>query len=1004
MIRRKWLSVCIALVLCLLLLPATALAAGEATTVYVGGKTLTGSADSPAYATTDATTGTVTTNGATAENYNIKWDGSTLTLRNATIEQAKEYGNSHESMAIYLASGNMNLALVGENTVDALGGGSAASCGINLGSGSLSISGEDGASLTVYGGPTEHGNSCGIYANGTITIDSGTVTATGESASAASYGIYARGAITINGGDVTATAGDAGGNSYGIHTAASSTSITVNGGTVTATSGEAEGDSCGIFAESQTGASDGSSVTIKSGTVTATAGDAVGGGWYSCGIRAEGTITVKDGTVNVKGGNAAGTGNQKYSSGLFANVNITVNDGTVIATGGEATGTVTQRYSTGLYAYRDITINSGTVTATAGNAVGTGTYSYSFGLCAKDNIIINSGTVTATAGNAGSGTNNYSSGFFAYDNLTISGGDVTGIGGTGEMSWGIACNDILTITGSTVVGKGGPLAGANIQYSGGINGMGEVKISGGTVTGTGGDTEAGDSFGICTGDTTSYNVVTVSIKNATVTATGGTAKNGDSSGISATNTKAYVKVTIEDATVTATGGSAGTGSYGIRAETTNAGKSADVTINGHSVVRLNTTGDHAETIHGTTVNRNSGIVFENGEGTVYGTVTLQEDLTVAAGETLTIPEDATLTIPDGTTLTNSGTITNKGTITNNGILTIAQGGTLTGEVTGNPVVYTVTVQTDGKGSASASATTAAAGTTVTLTAKPDSGYRLARWEVVEGDVTITGNRFIMPAENVTVRAVFSPVVNIPDTHEIELIVGEGGEAKLSLTNASEGSTITVTATPDEGFELDYITVDGERIDGTTFTMPEHDVTVRVYFTDGSATLPFTDVSTGAWYLDAVSYVYANGLMDGTSDTTFEPDANMTRAMVWAILARVDGETVTGANWTETAREWAMANDVSDGENASGYVTREQLAAMLWRYAGGKGYDVSIGEDTNILSYADFADLSEYAIPAMQWACGAGIITGVTDATLVPHGTATRAQCAAMLMRFLEANS
>ena len=250
---------------------------------------------------------------------------------------------------------------------------------------------------------------------------------------------------------------------------------------------------------------------------------------------------------------------------------------------------------------------------------------------------------------------------------------------------------------------------------------------------------------------------------------------------------------------------------------------------------------------------------------------------------------------------------------------------------------------------------------------------------------------------------FSPVVNIPDTHEIELIVGEGGEAKLSLTNASAGSTITVTATPDEGFELDYITVDGERIDGTTFTMPEHDVTVRVYFTDGAA-LPFTDVSAGAWYYDAVSYVYVGGLMDGVSDTLFDPDGTMTRAMVWAILARVDGETVTGTNWADTAREWAMANGVSDGENASGYVTREQLAAMLWRYAVYKGYDVSIGEDTNILSYADFADLSEYAIPAMQWACGAGIITGVTDSTLVRQGTATRAQCAAMLMRFVEANS
>ena len=120
--------------------------------------------------------------------------------------------------------------------------------------------------------------------------------------------------------------------------------------------------------------------------------------------------------------------------------------------------------------------------------------------------------------------------------------------------------------------------------------MGEVKISGGTVTGTGRDTEAGDSFGICTGDTTSYNVVTVSIKNATVTATGGTATNGKSSGISATNTIADVEVTIEDAAVTATGGSAGTGSYGILADD----DASTVTIKGNSVVRADMTGTEGD--------------------------------------------------------------------------------------------------------------------------------------------------------------------------------------------------------------------------------------------------------------------------------------------------------------------------------------------------------------------------------------------------------------------------
>ena len=820
MIRRKWLSLCIALVLCLLLLPTAALAVDATVygTIEVGGVALTNSESTPTvYAITNADTGVVTIEGANAENYNIMWDGSTLTLKNATIKEAEEYGNSRESMAVYRASGDLAIELVGENTVDALGGGNAASCGINLGKGSLTISGEDDASLTVYGGPTEHGNSCGIYASGAITINSGTVNATGESAGGSSFGIHA-----YNG------------------------TITINGGTVKATSGEAQGDSCGIFAEDSSFNYQ-NSVTIHGGTVTATAGDAVGTGWYSCGIRVEGPITITGGTVNATG---------KSSKDMS---------------------------SYGIYAVRAVTISGGTVTATGGTAAG------------------------------------------------------------GESS------GIYAVTSPR---------------------FGELKVL---------------------------------IQDATVTATGMACTSGISSGIFAESNGADIQIAIENSTVTATGGSAAKGSYGILAETT--GTAVDVTINGNSVVRANMTGTKGvdgEPISGKTVNKENSIVFENGVGTVHGSIELQEDLTVDADESLTIPQGAALTIPSGVTVNNSGVITNEGTITNNGILTIAQGGTLTGEVTGNPVVYTVTVQTDGKGSASASATTAAAGTTVTLTAKPDSGYRLARWEVVEGDVTISGNRFIMPAENVTVRAVFSPVVNIPDTHEIELIVGEGGEAKLSLTNASAGSTITVTATPDEGFELDYITVDGERIDGTTFTMPDSDVTVRVYFTNGSVDMPFVDVNSGDWFYEYVEYVYANGLMDGTSDTTFEPDANMTRAMVWAILARVDGETVTGANWADTAREWAMANGVSDGENASGYVTREQLATMLYRYAVYKGYDVSIGESTNILSYADFADLSEYAIPAMQWACGAGVITGVTDATLVPQGEATRAQCAAMLMRFVEA--
>ena len=255
---------------------------------------------------------------------------------------------------------------------------------------------------------------------------------------------------------------------------------------------------------------------------------------------------------------------------------------------------------------------------------------------------------------------------------------------------------------------------------------------------------------------------------------------------------------------------------------------------------------------------------------------------------------------------------------------------------------------------------------------------------------------------------YVPPVNIPDTYDIDLIVGEGGEAKTNLSNASAGTTITVTATPDNGYELAYITVDGERISGTSFTMPEHDVTVRVYFTNGG--FPFTDVAPGAWYYDAVSYVYANGLMDGTSATTFEPNGTMTRAMLVTILWRMEGEPVVnylmpftdvdGGAWYAEAVRWASSEGIVEGVSDTSFapnaeITREQLAAILWRYAG------EPATAANLAGYADGASVSAYAVDAMRWCVEHGIITGTTAATLEPQGTATRAQAAAMLMRFAE---
>ena len=166
--------------------------------------------------------------------------------------------------------------------------------------------------------------------------------------------------------------------------------------------------------------------------------------------------------------------------------------------------------------------------------------------------------------------------------------------------------------------------------------------------------------------------------------------------------------------------------------------------------------------------------------------------------------------------------------------------------------------------------------------------------------------------------------------------------------------------------------------------------------------PFYDVPTSAWYYTAVKYVYDNKLMDGVDTYTFAPNDTLTRAMVWTIIARMSGVDTTGGNtWYAKAQEWVVVNGISDGENPTAAITRQELVTMLYRYAQIKGYDVSVGEDTNILSYVDATSISEYAMSAFQWACGSGLTEGDENGALTPLATATRAQAAAMIMRFCE---
>lgn len=164
-------------------------------------------------------------------------------------------------------------------------------------------------------------------------------------------------------------------------------------------------------------------------------------------------------------------------------------------------------------------------------------------------------------------------------------------------------------------------------------------------------------------------------------------------------------------------------------------------------------------------------------------------------------------------------------------------------------------------------------------------------------------------------------------------------------------------------------------------------------------LPFTDVVSGSWYYDGVKYACDNGLMNGTGANAFNPNADTTRSMIVTILARMEGvNTSGGATWYTAGRAWAMENGISDGTNMEGKITREQLAAMLYRYAKMKGYDVSAS--ASLSGYTDASSVSGWAKEAMQWAVGSGLIQGSGNA-LTPQANASRAQIATILMRFAQ---
>lgn len=251
------------------------------------------------------------------------------------------------------------------------------------------------------------------------------------------------------------------------------------------------------------------------------------------------------------------------------------------------------------------------------------------------------------------------------------------------------------------------------------------------------------------------------------------------------------------------------------------------------------------------------------------------------------------------------------------------------------------------------------------------------------------------------------------TYKVTTSAVNNGGVNASPSNAEKGATITITLSPNKGYKLDKLTVtdgSGKSVSTVkksdtvyTFTMPASAVTVGVSYAKADETpskTTFNDVSANDWFASAVDYVTGKGMMNGTAANTFSPKANTTRGMLMTVLARHAGEDTTGGSvWYEKGMNWAKANGVSDGTNPQVNITREQLAAMLYRYAQNKKYDVSGAKSLD--GYTDAQSVSSYAVPALQWANAAGVVTGKSGSKLDPKGYATRAEVAAMLMRFCE---
>ena len=856
MMRKKIVSLCMALALCLSLLPATALAAenDRPYSLYVGNTDVakTEYSDNAAYWTSSdgGTNWTSQLDEPTADSY-IHYDGNgTLTLHNVNISRSNENGIYAEAMSGSAVS--LTIKLEGTNTVS---GWSGIFVHTVYGAASLSISGT--GSLTAEG--TGGGSFSGIQVQSNdgkaeLTINNVDVTATNNVA----QGIILRSggsstaSLTVNGGELTASGSDAGikyvfGSSG---TGDGTPTVTVSGNAIVRANG---------------GISDDSSTDIQIG---ADSNESNGG------IVFDGKNGTVYGDVTLQEDLTIGEGESltvPEGSSLNCNGKLT-NNGTILASGGTVSGQLKN----------GTTVTTPSITGQPQNKKVTAGETAEF-------------SVTATAG---SETPTYQ-----WQQSTDSGSNWTDISGATSASY--------TINSTTISMSG-------YQYRCVVKSASGVSVISQAATLTVKQSVSPTSYSI----------------SAYVAPAGAGTVTVNGSGTSATvtaNSEVALAATANDG-------------YRFTGWMEN-----DRQVSTDATYTFKATGDRTLTakfekkVTGVTLNTETLELFTGGSATLTATVepsdAANQNVTWASSD----PSVATVDAAGKVTAVAPGTAT----IT----VTTADGGfTATCTVTVRPEIppanpnYRITVEATQGGTVTADPTAAKAGTTVTLTPVPDRGYQV-------GTVAVT-DRF--------------------------------------------GEAVAVT----------------EQADGTyTFTMPNGQVTVTVTFAE--APLPFHDVTEGDWFYEAVRCAYETGLMDGVGDSLFAPNSQTTRAQLVTILHRLAGQPavsgdliftdVEAGTWYADAVAWAAENGIVNGTTDTTFapgedITREQLVTVLYRYAESKGYDVSASADLS--GYPDAGQVQDYAQPAMAWAVAEGIVEGV-DGNLNPTGDATRAQIATILMRFCE---